>query len=300
MNEWYAEKGGLISEEEWKETIGLLLGKSAVITDEGSAVKSLSPLFLSAVEKRIPEGKFGVLFSGGIDSTLISFAAKNLGKKPICFAVGNEGSDDLLWAKKASEALGLELVSKVFSEQEFKDAFFSAVKILKTDDPVRAEIAAVTYCASVLAKEHGCTVLFSGLGSEEVFAGYERHLIAFKEGRDVNDECRKGLIAMYKRDITRDFSIAKSLEVDIRTPFLDKGIIRFGMTLPQQLKIDENQKKIIIRKMALSFGLPEEFCFRKKKSAQYGSGFDKMLFCLARKNDFSSKGQYVKSLIEKN
>lgn len=291
--EWYIESGRLISEESWKKRISGFCAEKVLFS---SPEAELSEKFLSAVEKRLPKGEFGVMLSGGVDSTLIAFCAKKLGHSPMCFSVGMKESDDLKWAEAASSELGFKFEKKVFSKEEFEAMIKETESILKTDDPVTLSIGAVTYSALRLASSNGIKILFSGLGSEELFAGYDRHLKALKAGGDVNAECMAGLFSMYSRDIMRDYPLANSLSCEIRTPFLDEDLIRLAMSIPQQLKINESEKKIIIRKAALVLGLPEKFAMRKKKAAQYGSGFDKGLKKLGKSHGFLLRKDYVKNL----
>ncbi|MCX6710421.1 MAG: asparagine synthase-related protein, partial [Candidatus Woesearchaeota archaeon] len=85
MCEWYARKGSLISEEEWHDSINSFSNlKNELVSDESFASEKLMELFLSAVKKRISgkNERMGVLFSGGIDSTLIAFSAEKLGFNP--------------------------------------------------------------------------------------------------------------------------------------------------------------------------------------------------------------------------
>jgi asparagine synthetase B (glutamine-hydrolysing) len=291
--EWYVESGRLISEESWKKRISELCREKILFSNPETEI---SEKFLSAVEKRLPKDDFGVMLSGGVDSTLIAFCAKTLGRNPVCFSVGTEGSDDLKWAELASSELKLKLEKKVFSKHDFEIMIKETESVLKTQDPVTLSIGAVTYSALKLASSNGIKILFSGLGSEELFAGYDRHLKTLKAGGDVNAECMAGLFSMYSRDMMRDYPLADSLSCEIRTPFLDSSLIRLAMSIPVSLKIDDSEKKIILRKSAIMLGLPEKFAMRKKKAAQYGSGFDKELQKLGKSHGFLLRKDYVKSL----
>ncbi|PIU29632.1 hypothetical protein COT07_04845 [Candidatus Woesearchaeota archaeon CG07_land_8_20_14_0_80_44_23] len=291
--EWYETQAGLVDEEGWKRRILELCREKIRFNN---AENELSDRLFSALKKRLPDSPFGVMFSGGVDSTLIAFAAKKLGAEPICFSVGMKNSEDLRWASLAAGELGFQLEKKVFSQEEFEDAIREVKAILRTDDSVTLSIGAVIYSALKLAKSKGVNILFSGLGSEEIFAGYDRHLKALKSGADVNEECRKGLLSMYKRDLLRDYPIARALSCEIRTPFLDEDVIRLAMSMPSSLKISETEKKIILRKAAVFLGLPERFAMRKKRAAQYGSGFDRELRRAAKRHGFSFRKDYVKNL----
>ena len=132
------------------------------------------------------------------------------------------------------------------------------------------------------------------MGSEEIFAGYERHELA----ENVTEECWNGLANMWERDFVRDYTLGKHFNAELMTPFLDKDLIVEAMKFPPKDKLDDDQKKIILRKIAEEEGLPDEFAWRKKKAAQYGSKFDRILAKIAKKKGFKFKGDYLKSLLE--
>ena len=128
------------------------------------------------------------------------------------------------------------------------------------------------------------------MGSEEIFAGYERH----NQAENIQEECWQGLKLMWSRDLVRDFNLAKELNIKIKTPFLDKELIEYAMKLPAEWKIVREKKKVILREVAEEF--LGEFAWRKKKAAQYGSCFDKAIAKLAKKNGFKLKKDWLDSL----
>ena len=276
----------LVSEEKWFENIDSL-------KTEGKATKAeLKKALVEAVESRITNKKFGIMFSGGIDSSLIAFICKKAKADFICYAVGIENAADIEAAKKAADLLKINLKFKIFSLDESEKIIKEVVKIVGPD-VMKVGVGAVVYAAAQLGKKDNIDVFFSGLGSEELFAGYERHISA----KDVNKECWKGLKSMYARDFLRDYSIAKHLKINILTPFLDQDLIKTAMQIPGKEKLNKEYKKLILRKIAEELGLPKEIAWRKKKAAQYGSRFDKAIYKLARKNGFEYKKDYLKSLI---
>jgi asparagine synthase (glutamine-hydrolysing) len=103
---------------------------------------------------------------------------------------------------------------------------------------------------------------------------------------------------MYERDLTRDWRISTYLGVTLRTPFLDEKIIRTAMRIKQELKITREEKKIILRKLGLKIGLPEEICLRPKKAAQYGSMFEKAIIRIAKSNGYKNAVEFLKSIYE--
>ena len=128
------------------------------------------------------------------------------------------------------------------------------------------------------------------MGSEEIFAGYERH----KKSKDVNEECWNGLRKMYERDLIRDNLIAGKYKINFLTPFLDEELIKEAMSIPGNLKLNDKNNKLILRE--ISSELLGKFALRKKKAAQYGSSFIKGIDKLARLNNFKYMKDYLTSL----
>ncbi len=284
--------GKLIEEKAWKEYINNLKTEIETITDDPDKEK-LRQTLLNAIKTRC-KGKFGILLSGGVDSSFIALVAKKLKCDFICYSVGVEGSPDVEYARKLADEIGLELKYKILTEEELEKVIKLTVKTLNNSNVVKVGVGCVVYAAAELAKEDNINVLFSGLGSEEIFAGYDRHGLA----ENVTEECWSGLKNMWERDFVRDYTLAKFFNVELMTPFLDKELIIEAMLWPDKDKLDEDQKKIILREIAEEEGLPDEFAWRKKKAAQYGSKFDRILAKIAKKKGFKFKGDYLKSLLE--
>lgn len=261
----------------------------------------LEALFFDAVRKRTDGiDHFGILFSGGIDSTLLAFICKKIGKKFTCytaaFADGNtRDAPDLLQAQDVAAQLGFSLKTKILTLDETEKAVQDVVRIIETTDVVKVGVALPFYVCSKMAAADGCKVLLSGLGSEELFAGYQRHLDVLKQKGDVNAECLRGLSLLWDRDLYRDDLVTMAHTVELRLPFLDYALIRFALSIPAKWKITEEQNKIILRAVAKNMGVPEGIASRKKIAAQYGSNFDKALEKLAKKNECKSKKEYLKS-----
>jgi asparagine synthetase B (glutamine-hydrolysing) len=171
--------------------------------------------------------------------------------------------------------------------------FKKTAKLYKNPSTLDIGVGSVIFAGVELGIKRDIKVFFTGLGSEEIFAGYQRHELS----KDIQEECWKGLKTMFKRDFLRDFSIAEYFNISLRLPFLDEAVILSAMGIPEKDKIKGDMKKIPIRKVAIKEGLPEEFALRKKKAAQYGSGFDKLLRKLAR-NAKIDKLDFIKSLKE--
>jgi len=256
----------------------LKLKSNEILTNKEEIIKNLSKLLTQAVEKRKAD-KVAIAFSGGIDSTLLAFLCEKLKIPFTLYSVGLKNSPDLEYAKKVAEYYNWKLVSKELTEEEVEKIFKKLIKILPRIDVVNLGVGSVTYAVCEIAKED---IIFTGLGSEEIFAGYERHR------GDINENCWQGLEEMFERDIQRDVIITTQFKKQARAPFLDKELIEYAMKIDGRLKIND-YKKLILRYTAESLGLKKEFCWRRKKAAQYGSYFDKVLTKLAKKQKLTKK-----------
>ena len=287
-----------MDEKEWNDFINSAENDfDNLETNKERAKRILKEKIVNAV-KNNAVNNCGVLFSGGIDSTLISLLLKQLGFKFRCYSVGMENALDLKYAEKAAENIGLKLKTKILSLDELEKIMKNTVKILNEADVMKVSVASVIHAASLMAKKDNVNVLFSGLGSEEIFAGYQRHEIAFNNGFEaLHKELWNGLKLMWARDINRDLLISKANNVKLRLPFLDKDVINAAMNIHPMHKMDKNTNKIILREIAEELGLKKEFAQRKKKAAQYGSNFIKGMDKLAKKNGFKYKKDYLKSLL---
>ena len=251
-------------------------------------------LLTEAILKRTPKSHFGILFSGGIDSVFIAKICQELGASFTCYtsAVQDPGAaeaHDLVAAKRAAEFFGFALKTKTLSCAEVEGYLKKIVPLIEDNNVVKVGVALPFFVACELAREDGIKAIFSGLGSEEIFAGYERH----KKSSDINKECLFGLLKMYERDLYRDDVITMNNNIELRLPFLDKTLVSHSLRIPSQFKISDGRDKIVLRDIAKNHGIPDEFAERKKKAAQYGSGFDRCLAKLARQKKCQSKSELL-------
>ncbi|MBI2136894.1 hypothetical protein HYU12_00030 [Candidatus Woesearchaeota archaeon] len=284
----------LMTEKDWKRHIRRLRAEAnPPMTDKAEIKKQLKKAIREAIQKRMPKERFGVMLSGGVDSSLISLVCRQLNSDFICYTVGTKGSKDLKEAKKAAKKLRLKLRWKEFEIKEAEAIIKKAVKIIGEANPVNAGVAAVEIAAIQLAAKERIRNFLGGLGSEEIFAGYQRH----EKASDINEECWNGLKEMHARDLVRDSKVAKAMKANLIAPFLDTAVIKLAMRIPARYKISGETKKLILREAAAEMGLPKETAFRKKTAAQYGSGIDKAMERIAKEKGFSNKSSYLKSLL---
>jgi len=257
--------------------------------------EKVKQLLIDSIKKRIPNKKFGLLFSGGIDSVILAYYFKKLGLDFTCYTSAldtKEEPEDLIYAKKIAKELNLNLKYKKIKLEEVESYLNKIVPLIEDNNPVKVSIALTFYIASELAKEDGIKVIFSGLAAEDIFAGYQRH----RQSKEVNKECISGLLKVYERDTYRDDVVTMHNNLELRVPYLDKNLIEYVLKIPARYKINEKSDKYILRDLIFKEGLREEFAFRPKKAAQYGSKFDKAIEKLAGKK---SKSEYLKQFYNK-
>jgi asparagine synthase (glutamine-hydrolysing) len=261
----------------------------------------LTTLLIRSVSKRIPcdGGKIGILFSGGIDSTLISFICKKLGSDFVCYTAvvddpGMREAEDLIYAKRVARDLGFELRIRKVELDQVEAYLERVISLIEDTDVIKVGVGLTLYLACELAKEDGIKVIFSGLGAEELFAGYERH----KHARNINDECLAGLLKIYERDTYRDDVITTNNDLALRLPFLDMRLVDYALKIPAEykLKLNGTQNKVILRSIAVQLGIKREYANRKKRAAQYGSNSDKAISKLAKKGNYERKSEYLREL----
>ena len=286
-NQGIDNNGNPVSKVEWNKYINGLKTNKEEINKE-KCKKLIKDALINSIKRRtINLKKFGILLSGGIDSSIIALICKKLGLNFNCYSIGLENSKDLEWAEKTALVLGLKLKTLTLELDETEKIIKKTIKILKQTDIVNIGVGSVFYAGIRLAKEDSVDVILTGMGSDELFAGYAR----FDKVKDINKECFSRVKNIYN-DMKRDFLIAKEMKANILTPFIDEGVIKVAMQTPSNYKI----KKYILREIALDLGLPREFAFRKKTAAQYGSGIDRAILKLAKNSGFKYKKDYLKNL----
>jgi asparagine synthase (glutamine-hydrolysing) len=259
--------------------------------------KQLLELLEHSVKKNAPKQEFGILFSGGLDSALLALLCKRLNLKFKLFfgcLKGMGKPKDLEFAESTAKNLNLKLETSSIPMKGLPALLKETIPLINSTSPVQVGVALPLMLACRKAKSKGIKTVLTGMGADELFCGYAK----FQGVKDIASFSYNLIQALPKKDLARDLSIASANGLVLRTPFLDAKLTKFALSLPKELKLDSNQNKIILRKLALSLGLPKEITERKKVAAQYGSNFDKGIEKLARVQR-KSKSQYLQSLTER-
>lgn len=258
------------------------------------AAEEIKELFIEAVEKRVPQGDLGLLFSGGVDSTLIAAALQKLGKDFTAYTSGIQHGNvnaprDVEWAKEIAEEMDIELEVHKSNLEKVENALSKTTDWISSSSVVKNGVA-LPFHFALSGDEQ---VVMSGLGSEQLYAGYHR-----QQGY-LNKECLSGLRNIFEGDLYRDNVISFRNGYELRLPFLDHDLIEHALTIPEDYKVKDEYRKYVLRKAAEKLGVPEKVAWRKKTAAQYGSNFDKAIDRLTKNNDFDHKQEYLNSFRDK-
>lgn len=303
------ENNELLNKSEWDLLIDNLKKQVKDSNEKIESVELIAQKLQEAVLRRVPkdkEGNYesaGVLFSGGVDSTIIAKILFDNKIDVTCYTVGFQDedtkmADDVIESKKIARMLGLKQKIILLNFDEAHELFKKTAQIIKKENAnvVNIGVAGVEVAALEKATKEDPQIktFFGGLGSEEIFAGYNRHLKA----DSITDESWVGMHTTYIRDLKRDFNVATHFKVGFATPFLDEELIITAMKVPENLKINDIERKYILRAASEHLGLPHKFAFRPKKAAQYGSRLNNAMQKLAVRLGLDDKKEYVEKLYE--
>jgi len=171
--EIFVKENNLIKKEEWEKLISSIeTNYQNLETNKERAKRKLRGLIEKSIISRADNlEKFGILFSGGVDSTLIAFICKQHNYDFTCFTIGLENSQDIEYAKIIAEKYNFDLKYKILTLEEFENIIKETIKILNNDDIVWVSVGSVLYAAARIALQNNIKILFGGIGTEEIFAG---------------------------------------------------------------------------------------------------------------------------------
>ena len=150
-------------------------------TNKKTIIENINKLLTKALIGRTKTNKkIGLLFSGGVDSTLLALILKQNKIPFTCYTTALEDknlkvAEDLGYAKRAAKDLDLDLKIIKIKTKTIPSILKKIIPIIESTDVTKVGVALTFYSACKQAKKDGCHIIISGLGSEEIFAGYQRH-----------------------------------------------------------------------------------------------------------------------------
>jgi len=287
------------------------LKSSVQITNREEALKAYDKAITDSIAKRVVGRKrVGIVFSGGIDSTLVARLVQKTGVPFTCYTVGREGARDIEWAQNIATRLNFPLKIKVLTTKEIENLIPEVIETIEDHSLNQVEVSIPIYAAIRMAQEEGERVVLTGQGPDEIFGGYPWYSkIVYEEGyKSFAKYSWEDTLLLYKECLEREDKVAMSHSVELRIPYLDLEVIKVAFEIAPELKIkgdNDSMLKWIHRQYGISMGIPEEIAIRKKEAAQHGADIHNVFEELANKNEITgamlSKAGYDlnKTVVEK-
>ena len=230
---------------------------------------------------------YGVLLSGGLDSSVISAVAKKYAARRIetdgrksawwpqlhSFAVGLKGAPDLIKAREVAEHIGTVHHEINYTIEEGLDAVRDVIYYIETYDVTTVRASTPMYLLARVIKSMGIKMVLSGEGADEVFGGY-LYFHKAPDARAFHEETVRKLSKLYMYDCLRANKSLAAWGVEGRVPFLDKEFLDVAMQLNPSVKMCPGKtiEKKVVRD---AFGdlLPESVAWRQKEQFSDGVGY---------------------------
>lgn len=255
------------------------------VTDKDALKDALEESVKSHLMSDVP---YGVLLSGGLDSSIISAITKRFAAKRVedadqsdawwpqlhSFAVGLKGAPDLKAAKEVADALGTVHHEINFTVQEGLDAIKDVIYHIETYDVTTIRASTPMYLMSRKIKAMGIKMVLSGEGADEIFGGY-LYFHKAPNAKEFHEENVRKLAALHMYDCARANKAMSAWGVEARVPFLDKQFLDVAMRInPADKMCGQNGKmeKHILRECFSSY-LPESVAWRQKEQFSDGVGY---------------------------
>ena len=230
---------------------------------------------------------YGVLLSGGLDSSIISAIAERFSQKRIeddsrsmawwprlhSFAVGLKGAPDLAKARLVADHIGTVHHEINYTIQEGLDAIRDVIYFIETYDVTTVRASTPMYLLARVIKSMGIKMVLSGEGADEIFGGY-LYFHKAPSAREFHDETVRKLSKLHMYDCLRANKSLSAWGVEGRVPFLDKEFLDVAMSVNPKAKMCPGQtiEKRILRE-AFQDMLPEEIVWRQKEQFSDGVGY---------------------------
>ncbi len=258
------------------------------VKSNGTDLQHLRRALEDAVHRQLmSDVPYGVLLSGGLDSSIVSAVAKKYAARRIesndlqdawwpslhSFAIGLKGSPDLDAARKAAEHIGTIHHEINFTIEEGLDALRDVIYHIETYDVTTVRASTPMYLMARVIKSMGIKMVLSGEGADEIFGGY-LYFHKAPNAEAFHEETVRKLSKLHLYDCLRANKSLAAWGVEGRVPFLDKEFMDVAMSLnPEDKRPKEGRiEKWVLRK-AFEEMLPESIVWRQKEQFSDGVGY---------------------------
>ena len=258
------------------------------VKDNQTSIEEVRQALEDAVHRQLmSDVPYGVLLSGGLDSSVTSAIAKKYSERRIeaddkekawwpqlhSFSVGLEGSPDLAAAQKVADHIGTVHHEIKFTIQEGLDAIKDVIYNIETYDITTIRSSTPMYLMARVIKSMGIKMVLSGEGADEIFGGY-LYFHKAPSAQEFHEETVRKLDKLHMYDCLRANKSLMAWGIEGRVPFLDKEFMDVAMRInPKDKMINgERMEKWVIRK-AFEHMLPESVAWRQKEQFSDGVGY---------------------------
>ena len=259
------------------------------VKNNPASVEELRDALEAAVRRQLmSDVPYGVLLSGGLDSSVISAIAKKYASRRIetngkqeawwpqlhSFAIGLKGAPDLAKAREVADFIGTIHHEINYTIQEGLDAVRDVIYFIETYDVTTVRASTPMYLLARVIKSMGIKMVLSGEGADEVFGGY-LYFHKAPDARAFHEETVRKLSKLYLYDCLRANKSLSAWGVEGRVPFLDKEFLDVAMRINPVAKMCTGKtiEKKIIRE-AFQDMLPESVAWRQKEQFSDGVGYN--------------------------
>ena len=258
------------------------------VKNGGTSSKEVGDALKAAVKRQLmSDVPYGVLLSGGLDSSVISTIANIYSAKRVetgdtaaawwprlhSFAVGIKGAPDLAKAREMAEHLGTVHHEVNYTVQEGLDAIRDVIYHIETYDVTTVRASTPMYLLARVIKSMGIKMVLSGEGADEIFGGY-LYFHKAPDAKAFHEETVRKLLKLHLYDCLRANKSLSAWGVEGRVPFLDKEFLDVAMRLNPEVKMCPGKtiEKKIVRE-AFTDLLPESIAWRQKEQFSDGVGY---------------------------
>ncbi len=258
------------------------------VKDNPASVAAIRDGLEAAVRRQLmSDVPYGVLLSGGLDSSIISAVASKYAAMRIedgsrskaywprlhSFAVGLKGAPDLAKARMVADYIGTVHHEINYTVQEGLDAIRDVIYFIETYDVTTVRASTPMYLLARVIKSMGIKMVLSGEGADEIFGGY-LYFHKAPDARAFHEETVRKLSKLYLYDCLRANKSLSAWGVEGRVPFLDKEFLDIAMRTNPEAKCCPGttvEKKIV--REAFADMLPAEVAWRQKEQFSDGVGY---------------------------
>ncbi|MGH7475940.1 MAG: asparagine synthase B [Longimicrobiales bacterium] len=259
-----------------------------MVQDNAADPAAIRDALLAAVRRQLmSDVPYGVLLSGGLDSSLIAAAAKRFAARRVeedgrvpawwpqlhSFAIGLEGAPDLVAARTAADHIGTVHHEFHFTSQEGLDALSDVIYHIETYDVTTVRASTPMYLMARRIRAMGVKMVLSGEGADEIFGGY-LYFHRAPNARALHEETIRKLDRLHLYDCLRANKSMAAWGVEARVPFLDREFLDVAMSIAPAAKLarDGRMEKQILRE-AFANDLPAAILWRQKEQFSDGVGY---------------------------